>query len=173
MCCQNNHFPLQRKIYGNVSRKSLITDTEFPLISNYFPLQTQTLGSKQLNSVTISATMVGSRGKGVEPAGWLWPAVDLRRPGRLASERRSCPAALACNSSTFWRSPHAYPLPLKTWKYPKGTFRKKSTLEFDLSFTLSLKLHETYTGVLLESSNCTYVSYSPRWRVPFRFFQKT
>ena len=51
-------FQLQRRICGNVGRKSLITDAEPPLKFNLFPLQIQTSGSKQINSVIISATTV-------------------------------------------------------------------------------------------------------------------
>ena len=54
MWCQKNELPLQRQICGNV-RRSLITDTDFPLSSNSVPFQIHTSGSKQIDSVTTSA----------------------------------------------------------------------------------------------------------------------
>ena len=52
-----NKFPL-RQICGNVSSKSLITDTDSLLNFNLFPLQIQISGSKRMNSVSMSATTV-------------------------------------------------------------------------------------------------------------------
>ena len=49
---------LQRQICGNISRKSFITHTASSLICNEVPLQIQTSGLKQINSVTSSATAV-------------------------------------------------------------------------------------------------------------------
>ena len=47
---------LQRQICGNVSRTSLIADTDSLLNLNWFLLQTQTSGSIRINSVIVSAT---------------------------------------------------------------------------------------------------------------------
>ena len=49
---------LQKQICGNVGRESHITDTDSSLNSNSFPLQIQTSGSKQVNSVMTLPTMV-------------------------------------------------------------------------------------------------------------------
>ena len=50
-------FP-SRKDLWECLQKSLITDTDSLLNSNYFPLQIKNSGSKQINSVIISATTV-------------------------------------------------------------------------------------------------------------------
>ena len=50
--------PLQRQLCGNVGRKPLVTDTDSPLNLIYFPLQIQTSGSKQRNSLIMMATTV-------------------------------------------------------------------------------------------------------------------
>ena len=118
--------PLQKQMCGNVFRKSRITARDSRMNSTQFTLQIQTLGSKRIHSVIISATTVHltvqSWTCSIPSATWMKKAQSLTlnhglwRPWKLTVTARG-PEQEDAKQENFVLSIHWTSLENKRWRH--------------------------------------------------------